>query len=323
MRKEISKYLEKHGFGMFRPRAVLFDMDGVLYDSMPNHAVAWQESMASFGIHMTAADAYATEGARGIDTIRHFVRAQQGRDIDETEAQQMYDEKTRCFHAMPAPPIMTGIPELMEQIEASGLTIGVVTGSGQRPLIERLLGDFGRYLSRERIVTAYDVSRGKPNPDPYLVGLKKVGNLQPWEAIVVENAPLGVRAGVAARIFTVAVNTGPLPDHCLTDEGANLIFPDMQAFRRQLNSIISPQFISQDERWQLHYQQYVDYIKTRNRLPSKHREEDRALVNWIKYNRKQMNKKQLAEERLEALLQLLKQCNAYRRLNQYTDPIGD
>lgn len=45
-------------------------MDGVLYNSMPNHAVAWQESMKQFDIHMTAADAYATEGARGIDTIR-------------------------------------------------------------------------------------------------------------------------------------------------------------------------------------------------------------------------------------------------------------
>ena len=62
----IIKYLEEHGFEAFRPKAVLFDMDGVLYDSMPNHAIAWQESMAKFGIHMTADDAYATEGARGV-----------------------------------------------------------------------------------------------------------------------------------------------------------------------------------------------------------------------------------------------------------------
>ena len=58
---------------MDNPKAALFDMDGVLYDSMPNHAIAWQQSMASFGIHMTAEDAYATEGARGIDTIRTMV----------------------------------------------------------------------------------------------------------------------------------------------------------------------------------------------------------------------------------------------------------
>ena len=54
MRREIQKYLEKHGFEALRPKAVLFDMDGVLYDSMPNHAVAWQESMAKFNIRMSA-----------------------------------------------------------------------------------------------------------------------------------------------------------------------------------------------------------------------------------------------------------------------------
>lgn len=70
--------MKEHGFGHFSPKAVLFDMDGVLYDSMPLHAIAWQESMKKFGIHMTTADAYATEGARGIDTIRLFCQATTG-----------------------------------------------------------------------------------------------------------------------------------------------------------------------------------------------------------------------------------------------------
>jgi HAD superfamily hydrolase (TIGR01509 family) len=227
MKEAIKQYLEKHGFEALRPKAVLFDMDGVLYNSMPNHAVAWQQSMAKFDIHMTAYDAYATEGARGVDTIRMMVKRQQGRDIDEQEAQLMYDEKTRIFHQMPETHIMEGIPQLMAQIHADGLQIGVVTGSGQRPLIERLLRDFGEYLSEDHITTAYDVKRGKPNPDPYLIGLQKAGRLEPWEALVVENAPLGVRAGVAARIFTIAVNTGPLPNEVLANEGANLVLPKM------------------------------------------------------------------------------------------------
>ncbi len=227
MEKAIQQYLKSNGFEALRPKAVLFDMDGVLYDSMPNHAIAWQRAMAKFGIHMTEADAYATEGARGVDTIRMMVKKQQGRDIDEAGAQRMYDEKTRQFHALPETPVMPGIPELMAHINADGLTIGVVTGSGQRPLINRLIKDFGEYLNEEHIVTAYDVKHGKPNPDPYLMGLHKCGNLKPWEAFVVENAPLGVKAGVAAQIFTIAVNTGPLPNEVLTDAGANLIFEKM------------------------------------------------------------------------------------------------
>ena len=227
MKNEIKQYLKEHGFGHFSPKAVLFDMDGVLYDSMPLHAIAWQESMKKFGIHMTTADAYATEGARGIDTIRLFVKQQQGKDISLEEAQRMYDEKTRLFHAMPEAPIFDGVFSIMEKIQRSGMTVNVVTGSGQRPLIERLLHDFGQYLDEDHITTAYNVKHGKPYPDPYLMGLRKAGNLQPNEGIVVENAPLGVRAGVSAGIFTVAINSGPLPDVSLLDEGANVLYDTM------------------------------------------------------------------------------------------------
>ena len=227
MKNEIKQYLKEHGFRHFSPKAVLFDMDGVLYDSMPLHAIAWQESMKKFGIHMTTADAYATEGARGIDTIRLFVKQQQGKDISLEEAQRMYDEKTRLFHAMLEAPIFDGVFSIMEKIQRSGMTVNVVTGSGQRPLIERLLHDFGHYLDENHITTAYDVKRGKPYPDPYLTGLRKAGNLQPNEGIVVENAPLGVRAGVSAGIFTVAINSGPLPDTSLLDEGANVLYNTM------------------------------------------------------------------------------------------------
>ena len=220
-------------------KAVLFDMDGVLYDSMGNHAVAWVQSMKKFGIHMTADDAYATEGARGVDTIRYMVRQQQGREITEVESQLMYDEKTRIFHSMPEAPIMPGILSLMEQIHAAGITIGVVTGSGQRPLINRILRDFGKYVQIENITTAYDVKRGKPNPDPYLMGLQKAGHLQPSEAIVVENAPLGVRAGIAAGIYTIAVNTGPLPDQVLLDAGASILFPTMISLSEAWKGLLS------------------------------------------------------------------------------------
>jgi HAD superfamily hydrolase (TIGR01509 family) len=230
MKQAIQQYLKKHGFGQFEPKAALFDMDGVLYDSMPNHAIAWQQSMAQFGILMTADDAYATEGARGVDTIRQMVKKQQGRNIDEAEAQRMYDVKSHIFHSLSEAPIMPGVLDLMHQIQSDGIQIGVVTGSGQRPLIQRILSDFKEYVDEKHITTAYDVKHGKPNPDPYLVGLKKAGDLMPYEAIVVENAPLGVRAGVAAKIFTIAVNTGPLPAQILLDANADLLFPTMKEF---------------------------------------------------------------------------------------------
>jgi len=56
--------------------------------------------------------------------------------------------------------------------------------------------------------------------------MKKAG-VEPWQTVVVENAPLGVLAGVASRAFTIAVNTGPLPDEVLTSRGADLLFQQM------------------------------------------------------------------------------------------------
>lgn len=212
------------------PKVVLFDMDGVLYDSMPNHGVAWQRAMKEFGIHFTLEDSYATEGARGVDTIRKYAKAQLGKELSEEEAQQMYDVKAHYFHEMSEAKVFDGVIDLMQKIKASGLKIGIVTGSAQLPLIERVTRDFGEFVSKDQITTAYDVKRGKPNPDPYLMGLKKAGNYLPEEGIVVENAPLGVHAGVAAGCYTVAINSGPLADSVLLNEGANILFPTIRAF---------------------------------------------------------------------------------------------
>ena len=221
------------------PQVVLFDMDGVLYDSMPNHGVAWQRAMKEFGIHFTLEDSYATEGARGVDTIRKYAKAQLGKELSEEEAQRMYDVKAAYFHEMPEAKVFDGVIDLMQKIKASRLKIGIVTGSAQLPLIERVTRDFGEFVSKNQITTAYDVKRGKPNPDPYLMGLKKAGNYLPEEGIVVENAPLGVHAGVAAGCYTVAINSGPLPDATLLDEGANILFPTIREFADKWELLLS------------------------------------------------------------------------------------
>ena len=225
----ITKYLERHGFERFTPKAVLFDMDGVLYDSMSRHDIAWQQSMCEYGLTMPPMGAYQYEGMRGPETIQKLAREQWGRDLSEEEAQRMYDRKSAIFTELGGAEQMPGILDLMHAMADSGMTIGVVTGSGQRTLIGKLVKEFDALIEASHIVTAYDVRRGKPRPDPYLMGLQKC-SVQPWEGIVVENAPLGVRAGVAAQIFTVAVNTGPLPDQVLSDEGANIVLKDMAQF---------------------------------------------------------------------------------------------
>jgi beta-phosphoglucomutase len=223
------QYLEKYGFEAFRPKAVLFDMDGVLFNSMPNHAFSWHASMEKFGLKMAPEDAYEHEGRTGTETIKIYARKQWGRELSDEEAKEMYKVKAEIFRSCPPANKMPGAEEVMTKIKRDGLKIVVVTGSGQKTLLGNLRNMFPGLIKEELMVTSFDVVHGKPNPEPYLRGLEKAG-IKPWEGIVVENAPLGVRAAVAANIFTIAVNTGPLPDSMLLDEGCDLLFPSMQVF---------------------------------------------------------------------------------------------
>lgn len=228
-KENIEKYLLRSGFSQFKPKAVMFDMDGVIYDSMPNHARSWHNSMKKIGIEMPPEDAYKYEGMRGVETIMQLFREQCGINITEEEAAEYYKAKSEAFNACPKATLMPGIKELMGKIKSCGMQIVVVTGSAQHTLLDKLEKELPGLVDRSLVVSALDVVHGKPNPEPYLKGLAKV-SAKPNEAIVVENAPLGVRAGVAANVFTVACNTGPLPDSMLLDEGADLLFPSIAAF---------------------------------------------------------------------------------------------
>ena len=102
----------------------------------------------------------------------------------------------------------------------------IVTGSATHALLDRVNAAFPEIFSPELMVTAFDVRHGKPNPEPYLMGLRKA-NIIASEAVVVENAPLGIQAAHAAGIYTIAVNTGPLRDEVLKEAGADLVLPSV------------------------------------------------------------------------------------------------
>lgn len=224
---EKEQYLKSHGFEDIHLKAVLFDMDGVLFDSMKKHSECWYKAMTHYGFQFTRDEAYLHEGRTGAGTINIISQRQRGCDATPEEIKEIYKYKSDLFNQMEEAEPMPGAAEVLEKVIASGITPILVTGSAQDSLLNRLNKHYPGVFVPERMVTASDVKYGKPNPEPYLMGLGK-GNLKPWEAIVVENAPLGVQASTAANIFTVAVNTGPLDDKVLLDEGANLLLHSMQ-----------------------------------------------------------------------------------------------
>ena len=225
-------------FTFHNKSAILFDMDGVLYDSMPNHSKAWSQAMEKYGMHMTPHDVYLNEGATGHDTVVRISLRDRGYEASEQEIDDIYGYKAQLFRSMPEACIMPGSQEVFRKAGALGLKILIVTGSGQKNLIERVQRDFEGCITRDRMVTAYEVKRGKPYPDPYLKGLQIAG-VPAGEAVVVENAPLGIRAAVAAGIDTIAVNTGPLEDEILLAEKPVLLLHSMQELADNLENLFA------------------------------------------------------------------------------------
>ncbi len=211
-------------------------MDGVLYDSMPNHAKAWSTAVTEFGLSMSPHEAYLHEGRTGHGTINILAQRHWGRNATTEEMERIYAAKSALFNTCPEPQPMPGAAQLLQSIRSLGLTIVLVTGSAQHSLLTRLAHDFPGIFSAERMVTAFDVKHGKPHPEPYLMGLEKAG-VSASEAVVIENAPLGVEAAHAAGIYTIAVNTGPLSPKVLLDAGADIVLPREGGFGQALEII--------------------------------------------------------------------------------------
>ena len=234
--KAIENYKQLHGHSAMQLRAVLFDMDGVLFDSMPYHADAWSKVMTDAGFNFSKEDVYMNEGRTGADTINTASLAQFGKPATQELIDALCKAKCDIFDTYPPTPRMQGAIELVQKVKACGLTPMIVTGSGTPSLLDRIQSNFPGLFDEKHIISSFNVKRGKPFPDPYLLALEK-GGFAPNEVIVVENAPLGVTAGVAAELFTVAANTGPLDAQVLTDAGANLVFPSIQALHDEWESL--------------------------------------------------------------------------------------
>ncbi len=207
--------------------AFFFDQDGILYNSMPKHARAWAEVMQRHGFNFTEEDCFMNEGRTGQDVIREAIWELEHRVPTEDEIWEIYEEKGEFFLAQGEVEPIAGVVEVLRYLKKIKKDIWVVTGSAQASLLDNLNTRIGPFFDRSRMITAFDVTHGKPDPEPYLMAWDRCKKPKK-DCCVIENAPLGVRAGKAAGLYTVAVNTGPLADAALWNEGADKVFPSMK-----------------------------------------------------------------------------------------------
>lgn len=182
-------------------RAVLFDMDGTLVNSTSIVERVWGDLSARYGLDY-AEILRTSHGVQAIDTVRRFAPA--GSDVEAITAElgRMELAETRGIVAI------AGAIELLESLPAE--SVALVT-SAFRGLAEVRMAAAGLAMPGATVFAA-DVTRGKPDPEGYLRAAALLGT-DPAEALVFEDAPAGIAAGLAAGIRTIAVgpNTGPIP----------------------------------------------------------------------------------------------------------------
>jgi HAD superfamily hydrolase (TIGR01509 family) len=212
-------------------RAVILDMDGVVLDSMPAHLHSWQRALAPLGIRLTAAELYPLEGMPTEPTAQRLTELFLGQACSDEEAQRLAEAKRTCFVEEFEPAFVPGIVPVLHDLRGRGQRLALVTGSAA-VVVEQVLAPLGILDLFEVVVTGNQVTRGKPDPEPYQLAAARLG-LTPGECLVVENAPLGIQAARAAGMGCVALETS-LPAEQLG--GAEQVFPDVKALRAWLLS---------------------------------------------------------------------------------------
>lgn len=193
-------------------KAVIFDMDGVITNTMPHHFRAWVQVFREAGLHVTRMDIYRREGQPGLQSVKEIF-ADYNLPFDPAQANRMLERKEALFKKIVRVRFINGARSFLKKMKKRGFRLALVTGTARHEMMkvlpEPLRGHF------EAVITGSDVKRGKPHPEPYLKALKAL-NIGPLDAFVIENAPFGIRSAKRARIECAALATS-LPEAYLRE----------------------------------------------------------------------------------------------------------
>lgn len=201
-----------------KPSAVLWDMDGTLVDTEPYWMDVETELVQSYGGTWTEQDAVKLVGNALIDSA--VLLREAGVDMEPDAIVQLLTDRVAQRLRTHGVPFRPGARELLADLREQGIPTALVTMSLRRMALDvvSLIG----FPAFDLIIGGDDVERGKPHPDPYLLAAERLG-IAIEDALVIEDSPTGVRAGLASGAVTLAV------PHivALDDLGAHALWPTL------------------------------------------------------------------------------------------------
>lgn len=195
-------------------KAVLFDLDGTLINSIDHIISCWQETVRTcLRREVTREELLPTLGRALLECFEEIApgRGEEMREIYRAHQKTTHDTMVTLF---------PGTREALDQLRDAGLTLGLVTSKGL-PVASEGLNLFGLMPYFSTLVTYEDTTRHKPNPDPLLVAMDRLG-VQPADVIYIGDAVVDIQAGKAAGMHTIGATWGAgdreslidaMPDH--------------------------------------------------------------------------------------------------------------
>jgi len=186
-------------------RGVALDMDGVVIDGMQFHVRAWQYAFREvMGVEVPALEIYLREGYKEDYFIGQIVETL-GMSVMDEQLEAIHDAKLAHYDEIFFLDPVSGIQDSLILMREMGYALGLVTGA-KRAVAERALSEMGVRQWFDAVSGSDEVSRGKPDAEPYRKGGKDLGVL-PQNCLVVENAPPGIESAKGAGMICVALET--------------------------------------------------------------------------------------------------------------------
>ncbi|MFT5218449.1 MAG: HAD superfamily hydrolase (TIGR01509 family) [Planctomycetota bacterium] len=213
-------------------QAILFDHDGTLVDSEPEHHQMWIRILQEFGVSLSHEEYKKHYAGMPSDANARNLVAKFQLDISAVELFEKKNNVTRDYLSHGAFPLMPGAQVALDNLHDSGFKLAVVTGAGREGIDSTIRGHtLEKYFSA--VVCKDDVEHSKPAPDCYLLALKQLG-LSASQAIAIEDTEHGVASATQAGIRCLAVPNEMSAEHDFA--AASKIFTDLDSARQWIVS---------------------------------------------------------------------------------------
>ena len=180
-------------------KGILFDFDGTLADTMEGHYLAWRTALGEYGVSVEACDYYPLEGSGMHDIARTLIKDSSWK---ESEIDELVQRKKKYYVERQIVTFYPGVESLVSELKAKNIPMAVVTAGHLDQLRLSVPQSFLSHF--DVLITGDLISRGKPDPEPFLRAAQSLG-LTPQECIAVENAPLGIQSARRANIYCVGI----------------------------------------------------------------------------------------------------------------------